>query len=190
MATTTEQQTKTLLTGEQFMEMFGDRPSYELVRGEVVEVSPGGFLPHAYVCSRLVVALGNYGERTGYGYALCNDFAVRTERDPDTVRGADVGFYSYARLPFGKSAPGLPDIVPDLVVEVYSPSNRRSEILGKVHEYLNAGALMVWVVHPEKRTVAIYRPGDPTPVVLADRDVLEDLPELPGFRCPLADLFD
>jgi Uma2 family endonuclease len=75
------------------------------------------------------------------------------------------------------------------VVEIYSPSNRRSEILGKVHEYLNAGVLMVWVVHPGRRTVAIYRPGDPIPQLLTHAGVLEDLPELPGFRCQVAELF-
>jgi Uma2 family endonuclease len=188
MATTSEPQGKTLLTGEQFMELVGDGP-YELVRGEVVEMSPGGYIPHAFVCSNLAMILGIYSKQSGYGYTLCNDVAVQTERNPDTVRGADVAFYSNARLPLDPQKHALPDVVPDLVVEVYSPSNRRSEILGKVHEYLNAGVLMVWVVHPQRRTVAIHRPGDPIPSLLSDQDVLENLPELPGFRCPVADLF-
>jgi Uma2 family endonuclease len=187
VATVTEPKTKTLVTAEQFMEMEGEG-SHELVRGEVIEVPTGNFR-HGVICARLARILGNFGEETGFGYALCNDSAVRTERGPDTVRGADVSFYSNARLPSGTSLPGLPDIPPDLVVEVYSPSNRRSEILGKVHEYLNVGVLMVWVVHPERRTVAIYRPGDPIPILHTDQGVLEDLPELPGFRCPVADLF-
>jgi len=188
VATTTGTKTRALLTGEQFLEMEFDGPR-ELVRGEVVEVSPGGMYLHACVCMNVAYLLHDYGKRSGYGYALTNDFAVRTERDPDTVRGADVGFYSNARLPRDASNPSLPEVPPDLVVEVYSPSNRRSEILGKVHEYLNVGVLMVWVVHPEKRTVAIYRPGDPTPVLLTDGDTLEDLPELPGFCCALAEIF-
>jgi len=76
-----------------------------------------------------------------------------------------------------------------LVVEVYSPGNRRAEILEKVTEYLKAGVLMVWVVHPNQRTVAIYRSDDPIPTILTEADVLEDLPELPGFRCPVAEFF-
>lgn len=86
--------------------------------------------------------------------------------------------------------PKLPNVAPDLAVEVYSPSNRPSEIIGKVHEYLNAGVLMVWVVHPERRNVVIYRPDDPTPTILTENDVLEDLPELPGFRCSVSEFFE
>jgi Uma2 family endonuclease len=187
MATVTEAKTKTLMTAEQFMEMKGEG-RHELVKGEVIEVALGSF-HHGVICSRIDRRLGNYGEESRYGYTLSNDTAVRTERGPDTVRGADVAFYSNARLPLGPAIPALPDIPPDLVVEVYSPSNRRNEILGKVSEYLGAGVLMVWVVYPEQRTVVIYRPDDPIPVILRDHDILENLPELPGFRCPVAELF-
>jgi Uma2 family endonuclease len=187
MATVTEPKTKTLMTAEQFMEM-EDEGLHELVRGEVIEVALPDFR-HGVVCSKIDRRLGNYGEESGFGYTLCNDSAVRTERGPDTVRGADVAFYSNARYPLSPTAPKIPDIAPDLAVEVYSPSNRRGETLEKVNEYLKAGVLMVWVVHPERRTVAVYRPDDPIPVVLSDRDVLENLPELPGFRCPVTELF-
>jgi Uma2 family endonuclease len=77
-----------------------------------------------------------------------------------------------------------------LVAEVYSPGNRRAEILEKVTEYLKAGVLMVWVVHPNRRTVAIYRSDDPIPTILTQVDVLENLPELPGFCCPVAEFFE
>jgi Uma2 family endonuclease len=62
-------------------------------------------------------------------------------------------------------------------------------MLGKVQEYLDAGVLMVWVIHPVRRTLTIYRPDDPTPTILTESDILEDLPELPGFRCPVAEFF-
>jgi Uma2 family endonuclease len=187
MATATEATPKTLVTAEQFMEMKGEG-LHELVRGEVIEVPPPEFL-HGIVCARIVRRLGNYGDETGFGYCASNDSAVRTERDPDTVRGADVQFYSHGRLPLSPNLPRLPEIPPDLAVEVHSPSNRSADTLQKVGEYLAAGVLMVWVVHPGRRTVAIYRPDDPIPVVLSEDDVLENLPELPGFRCPVAELF-
>jgi Uma2 family endonuclease len=189
MATASEPdaKTKTLMTAEQFMEMEGEG-CHELVQGEVIEVPAGGF-QHAIVCANIVAALQAYGKHTGYGYALCNDFAVRTERGPDTVRGADVAFYTNARLPLSPTVPRLPSVAPDLVVEVYSPPLRPSEIIRKVNEYLDAGVLVVWVVNAERRTVAIYRPDDPIPAVLSENDVLENLPELPGFRCPVAEFF-
>jgi Uma2 family endonuclease len=177
-----------LVTAEQFMEMDLDDGNYELVRGEVILLSLDNY-HHAFVAAKIGRLLGNYGDKTGYGYALSGDFAVRTERNPDTVRGADVAFYSNARLPYSSSLPGLPEIPPDLAVEVYSPSNRASEMRVKVNEYLDVGVLMVWVVHPNRRNVVIYRVDDPIPTVLTQTDVLENLPELPGFRCAVSDFF-
>jgi Uma2 family endonuclease len=84
---------------------------------------------------------------------------------------------------------GLPPVVPDLVVEVYSPSNTAPKMREKLNEYLNAGVPLVWIVHPGRHTVAIYRPDEPFPTLLGAGDVIEDLPELPGFRCRVADFF-
>ncbi|MEO6810029.1 MAG: Uma2 family endonuclease [Isosphaeraceae bacterium] len=179
---------KAIITAEEFMAMDLGEGTFELVRGEVIELPPA--MPeHGLVCGNTAIILGTYGRQTGYGYMLCNDSAVQTERGPDTVRGADVSFYSQARWPRSEVGRRLPPIAPDLVVEVFSPGNRAGEMLGKVQEYLDAGVLMVWVIHPVRRTLAIYRPDDPTPTVLTATDTLENLPELPGFRCPVAEFF-
>ena len=183
MATTT---TKTLLTAEEFLEMDLGEGSHELVRGEVVEVTPPK-RRHGKACGRISIRLGNFGEQTGFGYVL-GETAVITERLPDTVRGSDVCFYSNARLPESDDDDEK-EVAPDLVVEVISPSNTRSEMLTKVQEYLNVGVLMVWLVYPKRRTVVIYRPGDEPPIVLTEADIIENLPELPGFRCPVAEFF-
>ncbi len=79
--------------------------------------------------------------------------------------------------------------MPDLVVEVRSPGNRPAEIREKLDEYLRAAIPMVWLVDPERCAVAIYRPEEPYPVVLGADAVLEGFPELPGFLCPVAELF-
>jgi Uma2 family endonuclease len=179
---------KRLITAEEFMDMDLGEGLHELVRGEVIEVPPPR-RPHGRVCAKICYVLESYGRETGLGYVLGNDTAVLTERGPDTVRGADVLFYSNARLPESQIDDSLTTIAPDLVVEVVSPGNSTADNLAEVQEYLRAGALMVWVAHPKRRTVAIYRPNDPIPVVLAAGDVIDDLPELPGFRCPVANLF-
>ena len=134
-------------------------------------------------------ALESYGRQTGYGYALSNDSGVVTERGPDTVRGADVCFYSHERWPRSQVGSTLPPVAPDLVVEVYSPGNRRGKAMEKVVEYLDAGFPLVWVVYPKSRQVVIYRSADEPPDVLKQDAVIENLPELPGFRCPVADFF-
>lgn len=188
MATVTEPQPRTTITAEEFLAMDLGEGAHELVRGAIVSMPPAMEL-HGRTCFKIGFHLEIYGHRTGFGYVLTNDTAVVTERGPDTVRGADVLFFSRARRPESELKSRPSPVPPDLVVEVLSPSNRTAEILNKVREYLDAGVLMVWVVHPERRTVAIYRPDDPMPTMYRDTDVIEDLPELPGLRCAVADFF-
>jgi Uma2 family endonuclease len=177
-----------LMSAEEFMAADLGEGRFELVRGEVVEVPPA--MPdHGRVCGKTFLALETYGLQSGFGYALSNDSAVVTERGPDTVRGADVCFYSHARWPESRLSEGLPLVPPDLVVEVLSPRDRPGTILKKIVEYLEAGVSLVWVIDPPKRRVALYRPGDVFPTFLNEGEILENLPELPGFRCPVADFF-
>ena len=176
------------MTAAEFMAADLGEGLHELVKGEVVEL-PNPRPEHGKICVNASFALEGFGRRTGHGYALSNDSAVQTEHGPDTIRGADVCYYSEARWPRARVGPGVPPVAPDLVVEVYSPSNRAGEMRRKVYEYLEAGVLLVWVVHPGNRTVAVYRPDEPFPTIYTDADTLEILPELPGFACPVAELF-
>jgi Uma2 family endonuclease len=137
----------------------------------------------------VAVLLGSYGRQSGYGYVLSNDSAVLTERGPDTVRGPDVCFYSHDRWPRSEVGTKLPPVSPNMVVEVYSPGNRPGEILEKLAEYLRIGIPLVWIVYPKSRTVAIHRSLDEPPDVLKEDAVIENPPELPGFRCAVADFF-
>ena len=121
---------------------------------------------------------------------MTNDSGVVTERAPDTLRGADVCYYSYSRLPAGP----LPRdsyfaVMPDLVFEVRSPSDRRSKVLGKVTEYLTAGVTAVCVVNPETETAIVFRDNqDPEAFAAAAEMTLPDV--LPGFRVPLRQFFE
>jgi Uma2 family endonuclease len=177
-----------LLTAEEFMEMDLGEGTFELVRGEVVELPPTRS-KHGRVCVKILFALESFGRRTGFGYTLANDSAVQTERGPDTVRGADVCFYSHARWPESKLGDDIPAVPPDVAVEVLSPGNRPVEIAAKVAEYLTAGVFVVLIADPKRRTVAIYRRGDQSPVVLGDSKLIENMPELPGFVCMVSDFF-
>ena len=176
-----------LMTALEFMEADLGDGTFELVKGEVVRMAPP--MPeHGRVCVNVTFVLESFGRQSGLGYALA-DSAVQTRRDPDTVRGPDVCFYSYSRWPRSEVGRGIPPVPPDLAVEVYSPGNRQWEVQAKVSEYLDVGVSLIWVVYPRSRSVAMYRPAGEPPVVLKDDQVIEGLPELPGFRCPVADLF-
>src|SRR5438105_39942 len=122
-----------LMTAEEFMAADLGEGRFELVRGEVVEVPPA--MPeHGRIFANSLFVLETYGRQSGLGYALSNDTAVVTERGPDTVRGADVCFFSHARWPRSQLGNTLPPVPPDVAVEVVSPRNRRGEIHRKIGE--------------------------------------------------------
>jgi Uma2 family endonuclease len=186
MATAAESSTR--ITAGDFLAMSAGDGSFELVRGEVVALSPGTPL-HGRVCAKVAFPLEAFGRQTGHGYALTNSATVVTGRKPDTVRRADVAYYSHARLPSPTLTGTLLKVVPDLIVEVLERADRAANILGRVVEYLNVGVLMTWIVHPEKRTMAIFRPDDPIPTIYGDSDVIVNFSELPGFRCAVSGFF-
>jgi Uma2 family endonuclease len=105
------------------------------------------------------------------------------------VRIPDVAFTSWGRMP-GRQFPNGPLIrlVPDLVVEVLSPSNTAGEMTLKRDDYFTTGVRLVWEVDPDNRVVTVYT--SPTQSrLLAVGDVLDGSPVLPGFTLPLAELF-
>ena len=113
-----------------------------------------------------------------------------TERGPDTVRGADVSFYSYARTAKGPLPDGYLAAKPELVVEVVSPTDRWPKILAKVSEYLEAGVLVVVVLNDSKRSATVFSSGGDIIRVLGPDDDLT-LPEiLPGFSVKVSRFFE
>jgi Uma2 family endonuclease len=123
------------------------------------------------------------------GHLLSNDAGVITERSPDTVRGADISFYSYARVPKGPLPDRYLDTPPDLVVEVLSPSDRWPKVLAKVAEYLDAGTAVVIVLDDQRRMAQLYH-ADGTTRLLGAEDELA-LPYLLGdFRVRVGRFFE
>ncbi len=157
---TVSQATQHVLTAEEFA--IRPDPGYpeELVRGRIVAMPmPGARL--GKICAKVARILGNQVDDHDLGHVLSNDSGVITERGPDSVRGADVSFYSYGRLPKGTITEGYPNVPPDLVVEVLSPHDRWPKVLAKVAEYLNAGVSVVTVLDPEKKTLHLYAGDEP-----------------------------
>jgi Uma2 family endonuclease len=123
------------------------------------------------------------------GRVVTNDSGVITEHDPDTVRGPDVSYYSYKRVPKGPLPEGYLDVVPDAAFEVRSPTDKWHKTNAKVYELLNAGVSVVCVLDPHTESITVVDDQGP-PRVLYKGDVLT-LPEvLPGFELPIAKLFE
>jgi Uma2 family endonuclease len=179
-----------LLTVEEFLALC-ERPEYadtqlELDEGRLVVMALPGEL-HGAVCVLVIRALLAYLERGGQGRVISNDVGLVLQLDPPVVRGADVAYYRET-VPLSELAAGPPKRLPDLVVEVLSPSDRLGMVMRKVQQYLRAGIAMVWVVDGESRNVTVYRSGR-EPRVLEENEVLDGEDVLPGFTCAVADLF-
>jgi Uma2 family endonuclease len=178
------------MTAEQFYE-WTNRPEnqskhHELERGEVVEMSRPGEL-HGLVCGNVTRILGNYTFQRRKGYVLSNDVGIVWERNPDTVRGPDVVLYNQSRR-YQDLNPKFCEEVPTLAVEVKSPNDRMNKITRRIAQFLHWGVALVWLLDPEDRTIAIYRPDALPQVLEEDEEVIGD-GILPDFRCRVADFF-
>ena len=123
------------------------------------------------------------------GQVLGGEAGVRLSHDPETMVGVDVVYVSAEVLIRQTRETTLIDGVPTLAVEILSPSDTIEEIHEKITVYQAAGVPLVWVLHPYDRTVTVYRP-DAEPDLLNVREELSGEPHLPGFRVPVARLFE
>jgi Uma2 family endonuclease len=175
--------TRTLITGEDLLHLPDNGKRYEVVQGELREMSPPG-MEHGERAVRIGRLLDEFVEAHELG-RVGVESGFYLARNPDTVRGPDAFFVSKERLALDVEVIGFCEVIPDLVVEVISPGDTFTEVMEKVQEYLEAGVRLVWVVDSRRRAVVVY-PGGHT---LAETDTLTGGDVLPGFAVPVARLF-
>ncbi|HEY1189570.1 MAG TPA: Uma2 family endonuclease [Gemmata sp.] len=175
------------LTAEEFAKLPdpADGSRLELVRGEVVAMPPPKG-KHGIVCSEIAWVLKNFVKPNKLGWVTTNDTGVILEKEPDTVRGPDVAFWSTERQP--QPPEGYFLIPPDLAVEVQSPDDRRKDLRAKIKEYIFYSVPLIWLVDPETRTVTVYA-GSMRGTELDETDTLDGGDVLPGFSCKVSDFF-
>ena len=179
---------ETLVTAEEFGQMPDDGRRAELVHGRIVELPPPK-PRHGNIRNKAGRLLGNFAEDRNLGHVFNNDSGVITEREPDTVRGADVMFYSFARMPKGSIPESYPEVPPELVIEVRSPTDRWPNILAKVAEYLEVGVVVVCVLDPDPQAAYLFYPDQPHRTLGPDDELT--FPEcLPDFRALVRSFFE
>ncbi len=161
----------------------GDR--FELVDGRLVERERGCLAD--WVRERLLERLWTSQWRS-LGWVLSASYGGpgHAQALPPTLRRPDISFICFARSP--REAPPPVRLAPDLAVEVPGPDDLYEEVNGWIEEYIRAGVRLIWVISPQNHTVRVYRLNGSS-ASLRDKDELDGEDVLPGFRCPVRELF-
>ena len=161
------------------------RRIYELVDGTLVEKIMGA--PESFVAGEVLTLIKMWNSEHGNrGMVLAPDGPIKLMKK--LVRIPDVSFTNWDRIP-GRRVPAapVPDLAPDLAVEVLSEGNTREEMERKLKEYFLSEVQLVWYIDPRKRIVQVYTsPDDVTE--LDEHDTLDGGGVLPGFSVPVASL--
>lgn len=168
-------------------EAFLQRPEnaerrFELIDGEVVEKLPTR--EHGIICGNAVTEINLYLRQNPIGRAAV-EARHRPGNDPHNDRLPDVSFVSDLKRPVERE--GLALYMPDLAVEVQSPTDSLKAMLTNAEFYLAQGARMVWLIYPEKRLVEVLTASERS--LLTAGDTLEGGEVLPGFSIPVGALF-
>jgi Uma2 family endonuclease len=157
----------------------------ELVDGVLVEKAVG--LEESLLAMWIGHLLQGFLVQQDLGILAGADGALRLM--PGLVRIPDISFISWSQFP-NRELPKkpIPDLSPDLAVEVLSPSNTKGEMQRKVREYFLSGTRLVWLVDPRKRTVRVYTAPDQSEL-LGENQTLEGGDVLPGLNLQLTELF-
>lgn len=186
--------TRGVLSFRELEQLPRDGRRWDVVFGRVIEMPPA-WPESSRVAMQLAFRLEAFRRERGLGYVVFGadaGFRLDAPTDPaqtPTLVSPDVSVVERRRLP-GDTPPGFWVVVPDLAVEVVSPSDRWRDVEDKVAAYLNAGVRLLWVLDPLTHSATVYTAGGEQPRTLrAPGDVLDGGGVLPGFRVSLGELF-
>lgn len=171
---------------------------FELIDGEIVPLSPTVF-GHSWFANLFQTTINGFAQPRGLGAAFLETTFVKPDAsDRDWVKGSripDVLFVTASRLAEYRLA--NPDwlsrplaLIPNLVIEIVSPTDNYSEVGEKVQRYLDDGVLLVWVFDAQQRNVTVHRQGSNQQIKLTEHDMLDGEEVIPGLQIPLHEFFE
>jgi Uma2 family endonuclease len=161
---------------------------YEIINGQRVELPPMS-IRAVWLASRLQGFLGPFAEQHRLGTVVTEALFI-LDATMNLRRRPDVAFVSSQRWPLDRDLPETGDwkIVPDLAVEIASPTDVFEEMIAKMEEYFHFGVVQVWIISPAARKVMVFE--SPTKVrIVSLADDLDGGTLIPGFRLPMTELF-
>jgi len=176
-----------LMTADELLGLQPPDKSTELVRGRMIIREPPSAM-HGLYSATLGMLVLQHARAARLGVVFGQDTGFHIASDPDTVLAPDLAFISAERVALIPPV-GYAKMVPDLVAEIISPGDRRAAVRRKVTKWLRAGVRVVWVIDPVRTEARIYGSDGSERVVPADGDLTGE-EVLPGFRCPLAAVFE
>lgn len=161
---------------------------YEIIGGQVFE-KPLMSAHELWIASRLIWWLISSQADAQLGQVVAEMLFV-IDKSKDLRRRPDIAFVSRDRWPIEKKVErnNAWDVVPDLAVEIVSPTNSADEVMEKLEEYFAAGSKLVWVVYPITKKIYVYDSPDKVRILKPGNE-LDGGAILPGFRLPIDRLF-
>jgi Uma2 family endonuclease len=162
---------------------------YEVVDNQIRELPPK-WANGRYCACTVFRILSSFAWNVGLGHVE-NLMLYLLNPVKNQQRRPDVSFVSFGRWPRGRRIPNTTywDVVPNLAIEVVSPSNSANEVMEKTNDYFEAGVERVWVIYPD--FAMIYDYDSLTSVQILTRDqTLDGGTVLPGLQLPLTELFE
>ena len=179
--------TTDLITADELLQMKDDGFRYELVRGELVKMSPAGH-QHGRIALNFTTPLDQFVRANKLGAVYAAETGFKLAEDPDVVRAPDAAFIRRERVEEVGQTEGFWPGAPDLAAEVISPGDTYAEVEDKIADWLDAGTRLVVVVNPSTQTVALYRSRSDIRVLTTD-DVLDGGEVVPNWTLPVRDIF-
>jgi Uma2 family endonuclease len=183
-----------LCTTEDLLAIPDDGIERWLIDGRIVEVgmtirNKHHTLIQSRINGELEIWLRSQAKPRGTVHA--GEAGVRLRKDPELTVGIDLVYLTadVSALVMADEESTIINAVPTLAVEILSPSDTIELIQEKIGIFEATNVSVAWFINPYSRTVAIHRPDRP-PVTLNIEDELDGAAELPGFRLPVARLFE
>ena len=185
---------KTGIALDDFLKIYSDQP-IEVVNGEIRNISPPEFR-HVRIARDIFRALDSFVLESKTGEVFIEaPYVLEESDDQNWVRGSrvpDVSYVAAKRIEahleeHGEAGPLR--LALDLAVEIVSTNDSYTAVQQKVADYLRYGVRLVWVIDPQRQTIAVHTPDNPDGHTLHADDALTGDPVLPDWSLPVANLF-